>query len=438
MDVEADGLRRGERADLPRADLPGDAGSSGRRRGTGAAPDSSARQPRADLPGDAGSSGRRRRTGAAPDSSAHQPRTDLPGDAGSSRRRRRTNGAARPSRAAPAATIGRVAEAAGVSRATVSRVMNGSPTVAPELAARVRAAVEALDYQPSLVARSLALGRTSTVSLIVPDLSNPMFQDVLRGLSNAAADHGHRLLVAESNENVHEESILAVEARRRSDGLVLASPRGPEDKLRTLGERLAPLVLLNREVPGSDLPSLSVDYAAGIREIVAHLVALGHRRLVYLAGPPASASNQERVSALRTAATGEPRLQLTELACGSMFDDGHAAAEAVVETDATAVVAFNDMVAFGALSGLHELGVRVPRDISLTGFDDIPFARYTAPPLTTASIPRNELGRQAWERLWALMNGDTAGHNVRFQPRLLVRDSTGPVQDSTGPARSPG
>jgi LacI family transcriptional regulator len=331
--------------------------------------------------------------------------------------------------AQPAATIGRVAEAAGVSRATVSRVMNGSTTVAPELAARVRAAAEALDYQPSLVARSLALGRTSTVSLIVPDLANPMFQDVLRGLSNSAAVHGHRLLVAESNENIQEESILAVEARRRSDGLVLAAPRLPEDQLRELGARLAPLVLLNREVPGSDLPSLSVDYGAGIQEIVAHLVALGHRHLVYLSGPPASASNDERLAALRAAATGGPRVRLTELPCGSMFDDGHAAAYAVAETDATAVVAFNDMVAFGALSGLHELGRHVPGDISLTGFDDIPFARYTSPPLTTASIPRNELGRQAWERLWALMNGDTAGHNVRFQPRLLVRDSTAAAKE---------
>jgi LacI family transcriptional regulator len=324
-----------------------------------------------------------------------------------------------------AATIGRVAEAAGVSRATVSRVMNGSPTVAPELAARVRAAAEALHYEPSPVARSLALGRTSTVSLIVPDLANPMFQDVLRGLSHAAATHGYRLLVAESNENVAEEAILAVEARRRSDGLVLASPRVPEAELRALSERLAPLVLLNRDLPGSTVPSLSVDYSAGITAIVAHLRSLGHRRLLYLAGPAASTSNRDRRAALHAACATEPVCTLAELACGATFEDGHAAARTVRDADATAVVAFNDMVAFGALSGLHELGVAVPGDISVTGFDDIPFARYTTPPLTTASIPRNELGRQAWDRLWTLMNGGSAGHNVAFQPRLLVRESTG-------------
>ncbi|WP_422769140.1 LacI family DNA-binding transcriptional regulator [Plantactinospora sp. WMMC1484] len=331
-----------------------------------------------------------------------------------------------------AATIGRVAEAAGVSRATVSRVMNGSPTVAAELAARVRAAAEALNYEPSLVARSLALGRTSTVSLIVPDLSNPMFQDVLRGLSHAAAGCGHRLLVAESNENVAEEAILAVEARRRSDGLVLASPRVPEAELRALSDRLAPLVLLNRDLPGSVIPSLSVDYAAGIAAIVAHLRSLGHRRLVYLAGPAASTSNRERQAALHAGCAAEPVCALTELPCGATFDDGYAAARSILRTGATAVVAFNDMVAFGALSGLHELGIGVPRDLSVAGFDDIPFARYTTPPLTTASIPRNELGRQAWERLWALMNGGPAGHNVHFQPRLLVRESTGPVPAGRG------
>ncbi|MEV5410259.1 LacI family DNA-binding transcriptional regulator [Thermopolyspora sp. NPDC052614] len=325
------------------------------------------------------------------------------------------------------ATIARVAEMAGVSRATVSRVMNGSPTVAPELAERVRTAAEALNYEPSQVARSLALGRTSTVSLIVPDLANPMFQDVLRGLSNAAGREGHRLLVAETGENAEEEAILAVEARRRSDGLVLASPRMPEAELRALSERVAPLVLLNREILGSTVPSLSVDYAAGMREIVTHLLGLGHRHLAYLSGPAASAPNRDRIAVLRAASAGDPGFTLTELECGSTFEDGHAIAQAVVATGASAVVAYNDMVAFGTLSGLHELGVPVPGEISITGFDDIPFARYTTPPLTTASIPKNELGSQAWSRLWALMHGEPGGYNVRFQPRLIVRESTGPA-----------
>ncbi|PRX65882.1 LacI family transcriptional regulator [Nonomuraea fuscirosea] len=334
----------------------------------------------------------------------------------------RVTGRRGPRPAGPA-TISSVAAAAGVSRATVSRVMNGSPSVHPELAARVRAAAEALDYEPSAAARRLALGRTGTVALVVPDLSNPLFQNVLRGLSQAAGKAGCQLLVVESDEDPEEEVVLALEARRNADGIVLASPRAPDARLRELSERLAPFVLVYREVAGLGAPSLSIDNRAGIGEIVAHLTALGHRRVAYLAGPPASAGNAERLAALRA----DRGLELTVLPCGSMFDHGHAAAGAVVACGASAVVGFNDMVASGVLTGLRELDVRVPGEVSVVGFDDIAFARYTSPPLTTVAIPANELGRQAWERLWALMNGESGGYNVRYQPRLLVRDSTGPA-----------
>ncbi|GAA1600356.1 hypothetical protein GCM10009789_63200 [Kribbella sancticallisti] len=323
------------------------------------------------------------------------------------------------------ATISRVAEAAGVSRATVSRVMNGRSTVAPELAARVLAAAEALDYAPSPVARSLALGRTATIALIVPDLSNPMFQDVLRSLSLAAGEDGHRLLIAESNEHVEDEEILAIEARRRCDGIVLASPRLPTEDLRRLVPQLAPMVLINRKLPGSDVPSLSVDHGAGISDLVSHLLSLGHRKIVYLAGPPVAMSNVERLTALRRLSDNGRQFELIQLACGAMFDNGHAAAGEVMSTGATAVVAYNDMVAFGALSGLHELGVSVPDQISVTGFDDIPFARFTTPPLTTAAVPTGTLGRQAWEHLREQLQGHSSTQETDFRPRLLVRGSTG-------------
>ncbi|ADB31180.1 transcriptional regulator, LacI family [Kribbella flavida DSM 17836] len=325
------------------------------------------------------------------------------------------------------ATITRVAEAAGVSRATVSRVMNGHSTVAPELAERVLAAARALDYAPSPVARSLALGRTATIALIVPDLSNPMFQDVLRGLSLAAGADGHRLLIAESNEHVEDEEVLAIEARRRCDGVVLASPRLPTADLERLVPQLTPLVLINRKLPGSGVPSLSVDHAAGIGDLVAHLLSLGHRRIAYLAGPPASTSNRDRLDALLRLSDHGREFELIQVPCGAMFDNGHDVAGEVAGSGATAVVAYNDMVAFGALSGLHELGVSVPGQISITGFDDIPFARFTTPPLTTAAVPKNTLGKQAWEQLRNQLDGRRTKHEADFRPRLLVRGSTGRV-----------
>ncbi|TDE10441.1 LacI family DNA-binding transcriptional regulator [Jiangella asiatica] len=324
------------------------------------------------------------------------------------------------------ATISRVAELAGVSRATVSRVMNGSSTVAPHLAERVRAAAATLNYQPSVLARSLAVGRTSTIALVVPDLANPMFQDVLRSLSHAAATQGHRLLVADSEENVAEERLIAVEARRRCDGLVLCAPRMPDSELAALAPQLAPFVLVNREAPDLSVPSVNVDYAAGIRDLVSHLIGLGHRKVAYLAGPPTSSSNQLRLSTLRGfAAAG--RLDLVEHECGATFSDGHAVAGRLIDDVCTAVIAYNDLVAFGALSGLHELGVSVPQQISVAGFDDIPFARYTTPPLTTASVPPSEIGERAWHRLWALLNGQQPEPDARFRPRLVVRGSTGPA-----------
>ncbi|WP_116949842.1 LacI family DNA-binding transcriptional regulator [Jiangella endophytica] len=322
------------------------------------------------------------------------------------------------------ATISRVAELAGVSRATVSRVMNGSSTVAPQLAERVRAAAATLNYQPSVLARSLAVGRTSTIALVVPDLGNPMFQDVLRSLSHAAATRGHRLLVADSEENVAEEGLIALEARRRCDGLVLCAPRMPDDELAALAPQLAPFVLVNRDSSGLSVPSVNVDYAAGMRDLVSHLMGLGHRRFAYLAGPPTSSSNRLRLSTLRGfAAAG--RLELAELECGATFSDGHAVAGRLIDGLCTAVIAYNDLVAFGALSGLHELGVSVPQQISIAGFDDIPFARYTTPPLTTASVPPSEIGQEAWQRLWALLGGQPPEADIQFRPRLVVRGSTG-------------
>lgn len=325
------------------------------------------------------------------------------------------------------ATIRRVAEAAGVSTATVSRVMNGRATVAPELAAKVRAAAEALRYEPSPVARGLAMGRTGTVSLVVPDLSNPMFQGVLRGLSRAAAASGHRLLVAESREDSAEEAVLAVEARRRTDGLVLAAPRMSDEQLRDLAPRLAPLVLLNRELPGQGISSLSVDHAAGVVELGRHLASLGHRRVAYVGGPPMSAADGERRAGLSGCIGPDGLHEVVDLEGGVGFEDGDAAVPAVLASGATAVIAFNDLVALGLLGGMQQRGIPVPGAISVAGFDDIPYARYASPSLTTASVPQHELGKLAWNRLSVLLQGREPEHDVHFRPRLVIRRSTGPV-----------
>ncbi|WP_243738226.1 DUF6807 family protein [Cellulomonas shaoxiangyii] len=335
-----------------------------------------------------------------------------------------------------ATTIAEVATAAGVSRATVSRVMNGRDTVDAELAARVKEVAARLQYRPSNVARSLSLGRTDTVAVVVPDLANPMFQQVLRGVAAAAADAGYRVLVADTAEHAGDEEKVVVDARMRCDALVLVSPRMPERALRALLPQVRPAVVVNR-APDGTTPTLEIDYAHGIGQIVDHLLGLGHRHLLYLAGPPESASHLRRLEALRVAAAHRSGVRLSEMPAGASVEAGYAVAGDVLAARPTAVVAYNDLVAFGLLARLNELGVAVPGDLSIVGFDDIELARFATPSLTTAAVPQAELGRLAWEHLRPLLaGGEPVQDPAPIRPTLAVRASTGPVPPSVRLARA--
>ncbi|GAA3738756.1 LacI family transcriptional regulator [Spinactinospora alkalitolerans] len=322
-------------------------------------------------------------------------------------------------------TIRDVAKAAGVSPATVSRVMNNQESVAPELARRVQQAAVSLGYRPSAIAQGLARGRTGLVAITVPDLGNPMFQSVLRGVSRAAGRDGYRLLVTDSHELPLEEPLLAQESRLRADGLVLCSPRSHDRELVELAPTIEPFVLVNRHVDGLEAPTVSVDYSSGVRAVCAHLAWLGHTRVAFLSGPRASVSNRQRMEALEESARGRFELHIVE--CGSMLEEGYEAADRALATGATAVIGYNDLVALGALGKMTEIGVAVPDQVSVVGFDDIPFSRYISPRLTTVSVPQEELGREAWQRLAAMLRKEDPPADVCFTPRLEVRDSTGPA-----------
>lgn len=327
-------------------------------------------------------------------------------------------------------TIADVAARAGVSLATVSRVMNGNPSVDEALAEKVRAAAEELNYSASPLARSLVLGKTNTVAVVVPDLENPTFHGVLRGLSRAAARDGYHILIADSAESVAEERILAVETRRRCDGIVLCAPRMADADLRRLLNELKPVVLVNREAGSSSTPVIAADYHTGLSELLDLLYSYGHRSLVYLAGAPQSASNARRLAAVRDFLDSHADTAIQVLPCGVNFSDGYAVAESVLTSSATGVLAFNDLVAMGLMSALSERGVSVPGHMSVVGFDDIPFARYLTPSLTTASVPVTELGEQAWHRMWDLLNERAPEHATIFRPRIEARGSAGPVRSA--------
>lgn len=335
----------------------------------------------------------------------------------------------RQSGQASRATISDVAAAAGVSRATVSRVMNGRSTVDPELADRVHQAARDLAYRPNSVARSLSLGRTLSVAVLIPELDNPMFQRVLQGFTAASAPAGYRVLVANTGDDPAAEVAAAVEARHRCDAIMLVAPRSDDEALTSVLRDLRPAVVVGRPPSAAvDVPSLSIDYAAGVGLAVDHLVQLGHTDLLYLAGPSVSSSNRRRVEGLHAAVKRyKGKVSVTELAAGAHLDDGHRSAAAVAEAPQTAVIAYNDLVAFGLGVGLAELGVSVPGQKSIVGFDDIELARYAAPPLTTLAVPHAELGSRAWTHLAAVLAGEDGPDATPYVPELVVRGSTGPA-----------
>lgn len=325
--------------------------------------------------------------------------------------------------------IAAVAAAAGVSPATVSRVMNGNYTVDAQIAARVRQVATELNYQPNPLGRSLVLGKTETIGVIVPDLANPTFQAALHGVSRAAAKDGYRVLIADSAETTREEPILSSEMRRRCDGVILCAPRMSIEQLSGIAESLRPLVLINRPDDIPETPSFSVDYGHGITELAEHVLSLGHRRIAYLAGPARSVSHGVRLASLEKFAAAHPEVELRFLEAGSSFESGHSAVDKVLDAGVTAVLAFNDLVAMGLLSGLHERGVKVPEDISVTGFDDIPFASYTMPPLTSAEVSIDVVGERAWQSMRSLLRKEPGEGPLKhtFEPTLRPRGSTGPA-----------
>lgn len=323
------------------------------------------------------------------------------------------------------ATIRQVADAAGVAPSTVSRALGGSDLVSPATRQRVEQVAARLGYQPNRVARSLVTGRSGNLGLILPDLANPFFSGVVKGVQARAKVAGELVFVADSDEDPTAEAALIREFARQVDGLLLCSARSSDDLIRELVSD-STVVLLNRRV--GDLPAITFDNADGMRQAVAHLTALGHRRIGYVDGPAASWSGQQRLNGLH-AASREAHVELVEFGnFPPRFESGVAAADLVIAARLTAVVAYNDIVALGLLSRFRARGVDVPGNVSVVGCDDIAIARMSSPSLTTVGLPIEQSGRDAVNVLLELMHRPAGGEPIhRALPvQLMVRDSTGP------------
>jgi LacI family transcriptional regulator len=297
--------------------------------------------------------------------------------------------------------------------------------VKPETRERVRRAAEALGYTPNKAARGLITGRAGNLGLILPDLTNPFFPSIIKGVQALARDFDHAVFIADTDEDPAAEAGLVRELAKQVDGLILCSPRMTDENLRSVRSQTC-IVLVNRRF--ASVPTITFDNAGGIRQAVAHLEALGHRHIAWLAGPRRSWSNRERTRAIR-AASAASSLKLASIGhFPPSFEGGVAAADQVIASGSTAVIAYNDLMALGVVSRVNARGLRVPGDLSVVGIDDIPMSGMSNPALTTVSLPKEQAGRAAVSLLLSLIDqpGDAPAPARRELPaQLLVRGSTG-------------
>lgn len=317
-------------------------------------------------------------------------------------------------------TLHEVAQAAGVHPATVSRTLTRPDDVRPETRARVQEALDRLGYQPNRAARQLRTGRADALGVIVPDVTNPFFSAFLQETQGAIAGEGQTLLFADSRLDAAEERRLVEALAPEVDAIIVCSTVGLH---RRTPQSSAPLVFVNRVVRGH--PCVIVDQAAIIEIALGHLADRGHERVAFANGPSSYWSCQQRARAAERAA---PRLGLRVTQLGHFdptIDGGVAAAAAVEGEEVTALVAFNDLMALGAVGALRDAGVKVPRQLSVVGSDGIALGGMAGVGLTTVAAPIAEVGRVAVDLARQAAAGRAAGGgHVTIQPALLARSST--------------
>jgi LacI family transcriptional regulator len=325
-----------------------------------------------------------------------------------------------------------VASRAGVSIATVSRAVNGISTVDPELARRVWKAVEEVGYLPNTQARALVSGRSRMLGLIVSEITNPFFPELVQEFENLAVAQGYEVLIGSTNYDPgRTESLIKRMLQRNVDGVAVMTFGIEEDLVQKLVDRGFPLVFVDAGPQLENIRVLKVNYGEGIRQAVQHLAALGHRQIGFISGPlrlrSAVARRDAFIKAMRELGLKVPRQHLVE--GDHTMEGGFAAMEKLTALSAlpTAVLCSNDMTAIGVLHALYRTTHRVPDDISVVGFDDIHLAQFMLPPLTTVQMSCKELAVAAVDALRAgieLNHPKAKQTEWQITTRLVVRQST--------------
>ena len=334
--------------------------------------------------------------------------------------------------------IKEVARLAKVSTATVSRTINGSDKVTAETAERVRRAIEALKFYPNTNARALGSGRSSLYGLIISDITNPFFPELVKSFEDVAVQFGQEVLIANTNYDPHRMEVCVIRMlQRKVDGVAIMTSEMEEHLIDELRGRRIPLLFLDTGKPQKGVSNIAIDYAAGIDAAVEHLSELGHKSISFISGPANLASARLRRKAF-IQSMKRKRLQVDQdhIEEGNhRMDGGHEAMLRLLskEKRPTAVLTSNDMTAIGAIGALAEHGIKIPRDISVIGFDDIELSAFTQPALTTVRLSRQEIAKVAFRALYNAQ-GDVSAKGAEYviQPTLIERKSTGPVPSHRG------
>jgi DNA-binding LacI/PurR family transcriptional regulator len=332
--------------------------------------------------------------------------------------------------------INEIAKRAGVSTATVSRTINGSSRVSPETAEKVWELVRSMGYHPSSHAQALASGKSHIIGLIISDIVNPFFPELVKSFEEIALNNGFDVIVANTG---YDQERMALSVRRmlqrKTEGVAVMTSEMDTSLVNQLESQRIPVVFLDTGRVGDHTSNIKVDYSKGIREAVKHIVSLGHKRVGFISGPLEYASAVTRRLAFLKNITEYDLLPSQDFIQAGNFkiDGGEAAMERLLrfKNRPTAVLAANDLTAIGALHAAIRAGLSVPDDISIIGFDDIDFCQMTQPPLTTIRLSRHDLAEKAFNALSSIIQGkSTSGRQYRVSTNLIIRGSTSICKNS--------
>jgi LacI family transcriptional regulator len=335
------------------------------------------------------------------------------------------------------ATIRDVAEKAGVSLATVSHVVNNTRYVSDAVREKVIEAMEVVGYRPNALARSLRRGKTHTIGLILPDSSNPFFAEVGRVIEDEAYHQGYSVVLCNTEGSSEKEShYVKVLTEKQVDGIIFLAEGDRAEPLELLLDQKISVVLVDEEVPDykATVDVVIIDNYGGGFTATEHLIKLGHRRIACITGPSPVTLSAERVTGYRDALAKNNLQYDPSLVLRGDFhqETGYAQTRALLSLSErpTAIFACNDLMAMGALRAAFEMGLRVPQDLSIVGFDDFDFASFTIPPLTTIAQPKDEMGRLAIHLLVDRMTNES--HEFKhtcLSTKLIVRGSCGEAKE---------